>query len=238
MLADAEHVVSLTLTFLHAALDHAGFPQRDTDLRHDEADGALRTGDAGYDRVGPAVLRRDDDTVGCGVTQCKLRGPRRVIDLQRDEDDIEIARQALCFVQVRGLGMSGEGIMRTADRDALPAERLHLFGPGVDQRDIVPRARQEGADVAADRSGTDEQNFLGHERLQLSGDRYYGSVEPWFAHEIEGSNERSVDFRDQTRCPTGRGTAARCQRSQPAGTPTLDRSRPSIATSRTIRRRW
>src|SRR3954462_14113839 len=124
MLADAEHVVSLALAFLHAALDHAGLPQGDTDPGHDDPDGALCTGDAGYDRIGPAVLRRDDDTVGGGLTQCKLRGPSRVIDLQRDEDDIEIARQALCFVQVRGLGMSGEGIMRTADRDALPAERL------------------------------------------------------------------------------------------------------------------
>src|SRR5260221_635240 len=76
VLARAEDVVALVAALLHAALDLPGRPERDADLRHHEADGALRACHRGHDRIGPAILGGDHVAVGAQVTKRELRRPR------------------------------------------------------------------------------------------------------------------------------------------------------------------
>src|SRR5262249_58440332 len=68
----------------------------------------------------------------------------------------------LRFVEMKRLGVRLERVVRPRDGYALLADRLDLLGPRIDERDVVAGARQERSDVAADGSGSDEQDLLGH----------------------------------------------------------------------------
>ena len=57
--------------------------------------------------------------------------------------------------------------MGALDGQAVPADGLHLLGPGVDQGDVVTGSRQVAAQVAPDRARADEQQPLRH-RASLS----------------------------------------------------------------------
>ena len=162
VLAHAEDVVAGALALLGAALDLAGLPHRHADLGHDQAEGTRRAGHGGHDRIGPAVLGGDDEPVGRQVPEGQLGRPRGVVDLHRDERDLEVTRQALRLVEMERLGMRLERIVGPGDRDTLLADGLDLLGPRIDHGDVVAGPGKERADVASDRAGADEQDLLGH----------------------------------------------------------------------------
>jgi acetolactate synthase I/II/III large subunit len=65
-------------------------------------------------------------------------------------------------VQVHRGGPRLEGVVRSRHGDPALADGLHLVGPGVDERHVVARAREECAEITADGSGADEQNLLAY----------------------------------------------------------------------------
>src|SRR4030095_16570180 len=101
------------------------------------------------------------------MTQRHLGGPRRVVYLHRHERQVEVARQALRFAEMKRLRMRLERVVRPGDRDALLADLLDLLGPRIDERHVVAGPREKRTDVASDGSGADEQDLLGHVALPV-----------------------------------------------------------------------
>ena len=162
MLTDAEDVVALAGGLLVAALDLPGLPQRHADLRHHHADRAVHAGDGRDDRIGPAVLGRDDEAARRQMTDRELGGPGGVVDLHGHERDLEVTRQPERLVEVIDGGARLERLVGPGHRDPALTDRLDLLGPGIDQRHVVTRAREKRAQVAADRARADEENLLAH----------------------------------------------------------------------------
>src|SRR5262249_34318346 len=161
-LADTEDVVALAGGLLVSALDLPGLPEGDSDLGHDHADRAIDAGDGRDDRIRPAVLGGNDEAARGEMTDRQLRRPRGVVDLHGHEHDLEVARQAEGLVQVVDGGTRLEGLVGPGHRDPALTDRLDLLGPGIDQRHVVAGARQERAEVAADRTRADEEYLLAH----------------------------------------------------------------------------
>src|SRR5207247_1984688 len=120
---------------------------------------ALLAGDRRDDRIGPAVLGRDHEPLGLQMTDDELGRPRRVVDLHRHEGDVEVARHPLRLVQVEDRRPRLERVVRPGDRDAFRADRLDLLGPRIDERHVLPCAREERAEVAADRACAGEEDL-------------------------------------------------------------------------------
>ena len=94
------------------------------------------------------------------MTAGKLRRPRRVVDLHGHEGDVEVTGQASGLVEMDGGRPGLERIVGADHRDSALADGLDLLGPGIDERDVVARSRQEGAEVAADGSRPMKRTFL------------------------------------------------------------------------------
>ena len=53
-------------------------------------------------------------------------------------------------------------IHRVGDAQAVLAHVLDMFGPGIDERDVLARLHHVGAGISADGAGSDDRYFLAH----------------------------------------------------------------------------
>ena len=101
-----------------------------------------------------------------------MGSPRGVVGLHRDEGELEVPRQARGLVEVHGGWPDDEGIVRTLDVEPVTPDRLDLLGPRIDEGDVMAGAGQMAAEVAPDRSRSDEHESLRHRssrRVCVSG---------------------------------------------------------------------
>src|SRR5262249_28526596 len=96
------------------------------------------------------------------VAESDLRRPRGVVNLHRDEGELEVPRQARRLVEVHGGRPGDEGIVRALDVKTVAPDRLDLLGPRIDEGDVVSGAGEVTAKVAPDRAGSDEHHALLH----------------------------------------------------------------------------
>ena len=62
----------------------------------------------------------------------------------------------------RPADIARQGLVRPGHAEAAGTYRLDLLGPGVHQRDLVPRPGEEAAEIAADRACADEEQSWTH----------------------------------------------------------------------------
>src|SRR5262249_35505975 len=113
-----------------------------------------------------AVLQRDDEAVGREIFLDHHRRPFRVVRFHREKHDVDglLLHQVLHFAEVHGADRDGVFFLRGNAREleAVLAHVLDVLGPGIDERDVVARARQVPPDVAAQCARSYEYDSLAH----------------------------------------------------------------------------
>jgi hypothetical protein len=133
------------------------------DAAGDAADHAPPADDAGDPLLVDAVLERDDEAAGNEVLADQRGGPDRVVRLGADERDVDrVFGEALDLVEVQRLRMDQVLALGAFELEPVLLDRVDVLGPGIDERDILPRPSKVAADVAADGAGAHERQPLSH----------------------------------------------------------------------------
>ena len=130
------------------------------------AERALAPGHRRHALVVDAVLEIDHDAVGPGqVGERRARSPTRCRRTSRPGRPRRTASHALQLVQVERLAPGSAWSPQVPDsRRPSRLHRLHVLGPLVDQRHVVPGPREQPADHAADRPRADDPDSHAHGR--------------------------------------------------------------------------
>jgi hypothetical protein len=156
-LADAKHGVGRAARHLRAH-DVARTHRLDADRAGDAAQRAAPADDLRDRLLDQRILQRDDDAGRSKVRLDQRACPRRVVELHADEREIDRSmRELLRFVDVQRLHRHLVLALGAAEVYARALDALDVLGPRVDQGDVVARAREMAADIAADGAGADEQ---------------------------------------------------------------------------------
>ena len=172
----AVHLADPVDLVMRGALRHgAANPPRRVELGgeqgRDGAHGPIPADDRGDALLVHAVLQRDDIAVGRQVLPDQGRRPLRVIGFDRDHRDVDrlFLGQLLHFGQMHRLWPGEDEFLlgHPFDRQPVAADRLDMFGPGIDQGHVEPVMRELAAGVAADGASADHRNPLRHDLIPL-----------------------------------------------------------------------
>ena len=152
----------------HGAADASRLVQVDAEIVSDDAaDGAAPPDDARDRLLVDRILRRDDEAVGRQIRPDQGRRPFGVVGLAGHDRDVDrlLLRQRLHLGEVhrRDGNRAGLLVRHAREMKSVLPDRLDVFGPGIDQRDIVAGARKMTAEISADRARTDDRNALSHQ---------------------------------------------------------------------------
>ena len=134
----------------------------------------MRAGDRSHAVVVDTVLEVDDEAIVVEVLHAEPRGPLGVVRLHGDKQELERLDDRLRLVQVQRADGDRVVAARAGQAQPAPPHGLHVLGPLIDQRHVVPRLREQSTDHTSDRARSDdaEPGFhgrLGYTRSLVSG---------------------------------------------------------------------
>ena len=152
-LAGAEHGVRRP-ALAGAAMDVAGRRQVYRDAAGDAAQRLAPADDAGDRLLVHAVLQRHDIAVRRQILLDQHGGPRRIVGLHADEGDVDrlLLGELLRVGDVKRAHRDREfrNIHRVGDAQPVFAHMLDMFGPGIDEGDVLAGLHHMRTGIAAD----------------------------------------------------------------------------------------
>jgi hypothetical protein len=149
-----------------SAVDVTGLRQVDRDARGNAAKRLAPSDDAGDRLLIHAVLQRHDVTVRREVLLDQHGGPRRVVGLHAHEGDVDgrFLGELLRVGHVQRAHRNGEfrNVPGMGDAQAVLPHVLDVFGPWIDEGDVLAGPHHMGTGVAADGPCSDDGDFPAH----------------------------------------------------------------------------
>src|SRR6266851_3975377 len=131
--------------------------------RDDAPERPLASGDRRHALVVDPVLEVDHHAVRLlEVLDAQRRRPLRVVGLDADEDRVEGLGDRLGLVDVERLDADRVVAAGPAEAEAAFPHGLHVLGPLIDERHVVPGLGEHPPDDAPDSSGPDDSDSHWH----------------------------------------------------------------------------
>src|SRR3990172_9118402 len=157
-----EHRMFLPPRLLVAA-DISRLEAIDADGANNASDGLAPARDARYAFFVDAVLHGYDIALRRQILLDHQRCPFGIIGFGADDRDVDrFAHETLHFVYVHRFDAHDMLALGAAQVHPVPVDRVYMFGPGINQHDILSGARKMRSHVTADRACAYECNMLAH----------------------------------------------------------------------------